>query len=126
MDVNQVRFGSYSIGNSQTNQKRNEKPSEEAILNAQSGVNIQSKDEETLDALKMLGMQNMVQVNAAGKKEVNPVDYLSADRISDIEAMMGEFESGVETITNAIEAEFPGAFADDKKYALAASIFAAE
>ena len=60
------------------------------------------------------------------RKEVNPNDYLSEERISDIEAMMAEFDNGVNAVANTIEAEFPGMFAQAQKNALAARVFAQE
>ena len=76
--------------------------------------------------MNIAGLQNKAQIAHPEKKEVNPSDYLTEDRISDIEAMMGKFEDGVGKIADAIEAELPGFFAQDTKNALAAKIFAQE
>lgn len=127
MDINQVKFGSYSIGNPKGGNAR--KSEQEAgttqAQNTQSELR-QLNADEMFNALNIAGMQNMAQINRMGSKMVDPKDYLSEDRISDIEAMMAGFEAGVDEVANTIEAEFPGMFAADKKYALAANIFAAE
>ena len=76
------------------------------------------------NAMNIAGLQNKAQINRAETKMVNPSDYLSEERISEIEAMMAEFDSGVNTVANTIEQEFPGVFADSQKFALAAQVFA--
>ena len=81
--------------------------------------------ENYFNALGMVGAQNMAFISKTDKIP-NPSDYLSEERISNIEAMMAEFDMGVDEIANTIEAEFPGMFAADQKNALAANIFAAE
>ena len=129
MEINQVKFGNYSIGTSQSGAKKNEN---REANDTQQNVNQQAFQANNFDveamfsAMNIAGLQNKAQINKAETKAVNPSDYLSEDRISDIEAMMAEFDSGVNEIANTIEAEFPGVFADDKKYALAANIFAQE
>ena len=126
MDINQVRFGSYSIGNPRPNannsNKSEEKPAEVKNESVQSSVNA----EDMFSAMNIAGLQNKAQINIGQNKEVNPMDYLSEERISDIEAMMGAFDSGVENVANVIETEFPGMFAESQKNALAARIFAGE
>ena len=128
MDVNQVRFGNYSIGNPQGGApKKSEANASETQTQSQQNQGAQKFSvEEMFNAMNIAGMQNMVHINRAEAKAVNPADYLDERRISDIEAMMAEFESGVGEIANTIEAEFPGMFAQDQKNALAAEIFAAE
>lgn len=127
MDVNQVRFGNYSIGNPNGGAKKNE---EQEAQNLAQGAQQQEAKNIDIDAMfkamNIAGMQNLAYVSKAEAKEVNPSDYLDEKRISDIEAMMAEFESGVDNIANVLEAEFPGMFAEDQKNALAAQIFAAE
>ena len=125
MDVNQVRFGNYSIGNPQSGvPERNEEKAGESQTQNQQSQNAQIFDVEAMfNALNIVGMQNMMHVNKADSKEVNPADYLDENRINDIEAMMAEFEAGVETAANTIEAEFPGMFSAEQKNALGAQIF---
>ena len=126
MDVNQVRFGSYSIGNPQGGAPKKSEGKAEETQTQNPQANPQSFDVESYyNALGMVGMQNLAFVSKADKIP-NPSDYLSEERISDIEASMVAFESGVDEIANTIEAEFPGMFAADQKNALAAEIFAAE
>ena len=130
MDVNQVKFGNYSIGSSSSGAANNSKEnaSEAQTQNAQAqaqGINASSAD-SILNALGIAGMQNLAFINKTEPQAPNPADYLDENRISDIEAAMAEFESGVDNIANVLDAEFPGMFADDQKLALAAQIFAAE
>ena len=126
MDINQVKFGSYSIGTSfNGTQKKESKEAGET----QVGVNQQNQAKQIdvdgmFNAMNIAGLQNKAQINRAETKTVNPSDYLSEDRIKDIEAMMAGFDSGVNTVANTIEQEFPGVFADSQKFALAAQIFA--
>ena len=125
MDVNQVRFGNYSIGNHQAQTKKDNKElGENSKQEVQASLVSEKSPEGVMDALNIAGMQNFAQVNIVGKKEVNPADYLSNDRMSDIEAMMADFELGVDQIVDVLEDEFPGMLSDEKKLALAAQIFA--
>ena len=127
MDINQVKFGSYTIGNPKGGAaKKSESEASETQTQNQHSDAKQVNPEAMFNALNIAGMQNMIQINKPGIKEVNPADYLSQDRISDIEAMMAGFEAGVDEIANTIEIEFPGMFAPDQRNALAASIYAAE
>lgn len=126
MDINQVKFGSYSIGNSRTGAKEGKKEAQEAkqpqVVNEATN---QVSADKVYEALNFQGLQNLAQINVA-KKEVNPEQYLTEDRIKDIEAMMGKFDDGVNKVANTIDAEFPGFFEEDAKLALAAQIFAQE
>ena len=125
MDVNKVVFGNFSIGAQKGEAKKSEE--REETNKASVGSEAKNIDSEALfDALNIAGLQNKAQIAHPEKKEVNPSDYLTEDRISDIEAMMGKFEDGVGKIADAIEAELPGFFAADAKNALAAKIFAQE
>lgn len=126
MDINQVKFGSYSIGNSKAGAKEGRKETQEAQQAQTTNESVkQISADKVYEALNFQGLQNLAQINVA-KKEVNPEQYLTEDRIKDIEAMMGNFENGVNEVANTIDAEFPGLFKDDTKYALAAQIFAQE
>ena len=129
MEINQVKFGNYSIGTSQSGAKKNEK---KEANDTQQNVGQQQTQSQKFDvegmfnAMNIAGLQNKAQINKAETKAVNPNDYLSEERINDIEAMMAEFDFGVNEIANTIEAEFPNVFAQDKKLALAAKVFAQE
>ena len=126
MEINQVRFGNYTIGNSAPrNQNREQKPAEETAVPV-SGENTKSVDrDDLLNAMDLVGLQNKPQIGSAGVKGVNPADFLSGDRISDIEAMMAEFESGVNGVADVIGQEFPDMSEADKN-ALAAMVYAQE
>ena len=121
--TNRIGLGSQTIGNqaSAMAKKGNKEASETQQQNVQ---NFNEKD--FFNALSFVSQQNMVQINRPEAQAVNPSDYLSEERISDIEAMMAEFDSGVSGISNTIEAEFPGVFDEASKNALAARIFAGE
>ena len=125
MDINKITFGDFSIGAKRGNaQKSDEK--QEAPKASVGGETKSINADALFSAMNIAGLQNKVQISQAERKEVNPSDYLSEERISDIEAMMGKFEDGVGVVANAIENELPGFFAEDTKNALAARIFAAE
>ena len=128
MDVNQVRFGNYSLSASQSgvNNKKNEDASKTQTQNLEIQTKSTADANEVMNALGLAGMQNLAFVSKAETKEVNPADYLDERRSSDIEAMMAEFEAGVGQVAETIEAEFPGMFAPDQINALAAEIFATE
>lgn len=124
--VSNVRIGNYSIGNPQGGStNRNEADASNTQTQNQQAQPQNFDVESYFSALGMVGAQNMAFISKTDKVP-NPSDYLSDERISDIEAAMAEFESGVDEIANTIEAEFPGMFAADQKNALAAEIFAAE
>lgn len=126
MDVNQVRFGSYSIGNPQGGApKKSEEQVNEQTQN-QTQTTSSANPNEVMNALGMQGMQNIAFISKPEAQSINPTDYLDEERISNIEAMMAEFEAGVDVIGNQIEAEFPGMFSIANRNALAAEIFAAE
>ncbi len=125
MDINQVRFGNYSIGNSGARQAREEKADESKAEELRKESISTFNPDKMLDAMETQGLQNLAQVNLVSKKEVNPAEFLSEDRIADIEAMMGEFEIGVNKIADVLEEEFP-MLSPDNRLAFAAHIFAAE
>ena len=123
MEVNQVRFGNYTIGNSTPKKPKKEQQKAEEKTATKANESVKSADgEEVLNAMNIAGIQNKPQINLISRKEVEPSKFLSDDRISDIEAMMIEFESGVNDIANAIGHEFPD-MSNANKNALAARIF---
>lgn len=126
MDVNQVRFGNYTIGNSQANLGKKEDSKKESVQQQAQENNLPKLSaDEFYNAMNIAGLQNKAQISVA-KKEVNPLDYLSNERISEIEAMMGKFDYGVNQAADTIEQEFPGLLSPDNKLALAAKVFAQE
>ena len=127
--TNRIGLGSQSIGNKpSTTTKNSGKEASETQQNAPAQQqNVQNFNEKDFfNALSFVSQQNMVQINRPEAQAVNPTEYLSEERISDIEAMMAEFDSGVSGVANTIEAEFPGVFDEASKNALAARIFAGE
>ncbi len=128
MDVNQVRFGEYYIGtsNRRSANKEREAQKEEQAPNMQAQAMPSADREDILNALNITGTQNLAFVSKTEVQAPNPADYLDEARISDIEAMMAEFDNGVNQVADIIEAEFPNMFAPDVKNSMAARIFAAE
>ena len=125
--INNVRIGNSQTGSTHA---RNAKTSEEQV-NQNLAQNLEQQTKSTynpdsiLTAMGYEGAYNMMQINKSNSlNNVNPSDYLSEERISDIEAMMAEFETGVNNTANVIEGEFPGMFTEEQKNALAAQIFA--
>lgn len=128
MDINQVRFGNYTVGNPQVGAKKSDaKQSENAQAQAsKENVNVSYNPSDVLNAMDIAGLAGKAQINFAPKAEINPADYLSDERIADIEAMMAGFENGVNAALDVIDEEFPGLFDDAQKYALAAQAVAQE
>ena len=127
MDINQVKIGNYSVSNSYGNgvKKESEKAQEQEVQ--QQSVPTQSaKAEDVLSAMNLSALVNQAYVKKADAKEVNPADYLSEERISDIEAMMAEFDNGVNGIAEMISGEFGDTLSNAKVNELAAKIYAGE
>ena len=126
MNINQVRFG-YAISNAKVDTNKTDKndKQEKNVAEQQTTKSVYSAD-NVLSALNLAGVVNQVAINKAGAKEVNPSDYLSNDRINDIEAAMAEFENGVGNIADIIDDEFGDFFSEAQKNALAASIYSQE
>ena len=127
-EVGNVKFGNYSIGNSQSgNAKGSEGQVDTNTANlAQQQTQSSYDPSNVLAAMDNMSAYNMISINKPEAQVVNPSDYLDDGRISDIEAMMAEFEAGVDEIALSIEDEFPGMFDEAQKNALAAGIFAQE
>ena len=120
-----VKFGDYSIGAKSSGTKDSKLKDENAKpLTSEEAQTANVNPEKVLDTLNVQGTYNRAQIVKADKKEVNPADYLSEERITDIEAMMGKFDDGVGAIAGKIKAEFP-MLSDKSAYALAARLFAA-
>lgn len=126
--VNNVRIGNSSIGNAYS---KNSKSKKDELIDTAQNQQQQTKSsynpDDVLAAMGLEGSYNMMNINKTNSKgSVDPTKYLSEERISDIEAGMAEFESGVNEALLVLENEFPGMFTEEQKYALAAQIFAAE
>ena len=128
MEINQVRFGNYSIGNPQGGfTKNNKEDASEAQTQNQQTFNPSGFDVENFfNAQNLAGLQNLAFISKSEIQMPNPADFLDETRIGDIEAMMAEFEAGVSNIIPVLEEEFPGMFSQEQMNALAAKIFAAE
>ena len=127
-DINQIRFENQSIGTTQNGVgKSGEKDAKSPEPQANAKESDRKFDADAMfSAMNIVGMQNFAQINRAQVQNVDPTKYLDENRISDIEAAMAEFENGVDLIAQTIEAEFPNSFSDEQKYALAATVYAAE
>ncbi len=84
--------------------------------------------EQILDALATAGSFNAAQLGL-GAKNINPRDYLSEDRIKDIEKSMSKFDAGVEEHLGVLKDEFAtvpefAQLSQAGQYALAAQSFA--
>ena len=144
MDVNNVRFGNYSIGNSNARQLKGEqKPAEEKSAETKQNQNVFINPDKAMDVLAAQGMMNMAQIELVSKNEEKPFnpstflkdaeevlgykvsDYISEDRMVDIEAAMGRnFNSGVDKVADIVGNEVP--LSQANRLALAAHIFAEE
>ena len=127
MDINQVKIGNYSVGNSYGSgvKKESEKTQENAPQ--QQAVSAQTaKPEDVLNAMNLSAIFNQAYIEKPKAKEVNPAEYLSQDRMNDIEAMMAEFDNGVSHIAEIISGEFGDTLSGAKVNELAAKIYAGE
>ncbi len=125
-EVNNVRFGNYSIGNSQSGKPK----AKEGEVNqgstsvAQEQTQSKFNPDGVMNALGAMGAYNLISINKADTQAINPSDYLDEGRISDIEAMMAEFEAGVNEYAVVLEEEFSGALTQPQINALAAQMYA--
>lgn len=111
--------------NNQSVKKENDEKKAQDRENSQQSVKSEAKDPEAIfEAMQMSAIQNKA---IAFGKFVNPKDYLSEDRIKDIETSMGAFESNTENAKAAMDTEFKGVGAwenlsEAQKMALAANM----
>ncbi len=90
-------------------QKENSKPvvEEETTKQTLDKSNLhQASAESVMNALSLIGQQNLVHVASAKPAAVDPAKYLSQERIASIENSMKTFEAGVEKYASAFKAEF--------------------
>ena len=127
-DINKIRLENQSLsaaqsGLARSSEKEQKMPQAEVGTKEASGkFNVDAM----FHAMNIDGMHKFAQINMNQFKSIDPTKYLDENRISDIEAAMAEFENGVDVIAQTIEAEFPNSFSDEQKYALAATVYAAE
>ena len=119
MGINNVRFVNFAVGDKNGGAQRQAAKEEVKQVEQQAAPQVAEKESKEFPAsLDILGAQYKASINKVEPKELSP------ERVSDIEAMMAEFENGVNAVADTIDAEFPGFFAPDAKLALAAQIFA--
>ena len=132
MDINQVRFGNYTIGNSQANLgKKEETKKGDVEQKAQNNDLPKISADDFYNAMNIAGLQNKAQISIV-KKDLSTQEginaliakYSTPEQVKNIEAMMNRFNSGVEKTADVIDAEFKGIFKPADKYALAAKVFA--
>jgi hypothetical protein len=105
-----------------------EKASKEEVTQTKTELSSnQVPAEQILDALTVAGNSNAAQMGLGAK--VNPRDYLSEERISDIAKSMSTFDAGVEEHLGVLKDEFAtvpefGQLSEAGQYALAAQSFA--
>jgi len=103
--------------------KTEQKPVENLASQAQA-----KNPDAILDAMQINAMQNKaLAFSKLNNPTINPADYLSADRIADIEASMAKFEAGVEDTLEAFDNEFGQTSAwanlsDAAKFSMAAKL----
>jgi len=130
MDVNRVRFGNYFIGNQSAGAKKNEKKEQqEAQLNLEDEKIQKQVDANSMfDAMNIASLQNKANISIKSKNAQMPdiSKYVSDESAARIEAMMGDFENGVNFTKSILENEFPNILSENQKNSLAAKIFAQE
>ncbi|MBE7705911.1 MAG: hypothetical protein E7Z91_01510 [Cyanobacteria bacterium SIG30] len=104
MSMNDVSKISFSVLNNTKLPQKDVEEKEAKKETLESKAQTAHKDPDSiLDALAMSGSQNKLML---GLNSINPADYLTPERIKDIETSMGIFEAGVQKNLNAINAEF--------------------
>lgn len=86
-------------------EEKNEKKAEEKQPQLTDKKPETKNPDAIFDAMQLSAMQNKA---IAFGKFVNPKDYLSEDRIKDIEASMGSFEKGTQEAKAVMDTEFQG------------------
>ncbi len=114
----------FYVQNQSVKKENDSKKASEKENSSQATKSEAKNPDAIFDAMQMSAIQNKA---VAFGKFVNPKDYLSEDRIKDIESSMGVFESNTESAKAAMDTEFKGVGAwenlsDAQKLALAANI----
>ena len=128
-EVNRIGWANTAIGNGLFANNSKTKPEAEAEKQSTAfnqNLNSTVSPEDVLSAMQNLGAYNFINVNKTEAQTIDPTKYLSEERIAEIEAMMAEFDSGVEEVAAIIGKELPEDVSQATKNALAASIYAQE
>ena len=98
-------FGHQAISkmNDELSKKQSQKPQDKEEVKEQGFKNTQLSGDEVLNAMNLKGLMNKAQM---GVNSINPRDYLSEERIKDIEDSMLIFDKGVEEHAEMIREEF--------------------
>ncbi len=120
--MSEIKFNAFNGGygfynKEETAQKPVEEEKSQVVQNNTQNV----APDKVLDAMNLLGAQNISQIS--GKIQTNPANFLSEERISDIEKSMALFEQGVEKYAGSIKEEFGNVLGEKTVYALAAEAF---
>lgn len=102
---------------------KKEQPEEKQTLSTHQGSAFSVSPDKMLDAMSLLGAQNITSIN---KAQVNPTDFLTDEQIASIEASMKQFEKGTEKYVGLVKEEFGNILGEKAVYALAAETFAKE
>ena len=87
-NVSNVRFGNYSIGNSNARQLKGEqKPAEEKSAETKQNQNVFINPDKAMDVLAAQGMMNMAQIELVSKNEEKP--FNPSTFLKDAEEVMG-------------------------------------
>ena len=101
--MNIDRLTAYSLGVTQGTKGASQSEVESKKDDNKQSAQYKQKDPQAiLNSLDLLGKQNMVNMTQA----IKPEDYLSPERIAEIQASMGVFEYGVEAQAELLEQEF--------------------
>ena len=124
--MSEIKLNGYgdNFGFFKKDEAKKQNVEKEEVLATHQGSANSVAPEKMLDAMEILGAQNMASVNS--KAQINPAAFLSDDRIASIEDSMKLFEKGVEKYAGAVQKEFGEALGEKAVYALAAEAFAKE
>ncbi len=123
------KIPNLSVQSNLSKKTQEEKASKEEVAQPKTELTSnQVPAEQILDALAAAGNANAAQMGL-GAKNINPRDYLSEDRINDIEKSMSQFDAGVEEHLGVLKDEFEtvpefAQLSEAGQYALAAQSFA--
>ena len=124
--MSEIKLNGYgdNFGFFKKDEAKKQNVEKEEVLATHQGSANSVAPEKMLDAMEILGAQNMASVN--NKAQINLAAFLSDDRIASIEDSMKLFEKGVEKYAGAVQKEFGEALGEKAVYALAAEAFAKE
>lgn len=87
-----------------------------------------SNSEDVMIALELQGVQNLAYIKSMGKMDITTPEaaasYLGEEEVDNIEAMMAEFENGVDMYRDMIDDEFGDSLSEAERNALAAQVYA--